>query len=210
MIRLNKTNKPDVLVKHAQEWTTEYCEVLTNDIKSSKELATKYNNPNIKDALVEETNGKCAYCESKLRHITYGDIEHILPKNKDAKPELYVEWTNLKLACELCNRSGKGTYYDEELPLINPYIDSPTDFFIFLGPIASPNLFEDRAMITENHSCLIEAISLNKDKKESSRFYNLLYIWAKETNLTKKKVLEKQLHLEYALDKEYSAFVKAF
>ena len=46
-------------------------------------------------APIDETHGKCAYCESKIKHIDYGDIEHILPKNKNARPDL----------CYFCTKS---------------------------------------------------------------------------------------------------------
>ena len=32
--------------------------------------------------------GKCAYCESKVRHITYVDVEHIVPKSTDLERRL--------------------------------------------------------------------------------------------------------------------------
>lgn len=88
--------------------------------KPSETIAHRYNNKAIKDTLEKETFGKCAYCESKIRHVEFGDIEHILPKCKDARPDLYVEWSNLTLACEVCNRVNKRDYYNPNIPLVNP------------------------------------------------------------------------------------------
>ena len=118
MIKLKKGPKPKILINNAERWTEEYCECLDNNEKPSSTVANRYNCPEIKDALEDETHGKCAYCESYIKHISYGDIEHILPKNKDARPDLYVTWSNLTLSCEICNRSGKGTYYNTKIPLI--------------------------------------------------------------------------------------------
>ena len=66
----------------------------------------------------------------KLGMLNLGDIEHILPKCKDARPDLYVEWSNLTLACEVCNRVNKRDYYNPNIPLVNPYEDNPNEFFI--------------------------------------------------------------------------------
>ena len=50
----------------------------------------RYNHAEIKSALIAETHGKCAYCESKIRHVSYGDIEHVMPKVND--PTRWFEW----------------------------------------------------------------------------------------------------------------------
>ena len=121
MRKIKKTPKPQVLIDHAKEWTTEYCACLNAGNKPSDTVANRYNHPEIKTALGKETHEKCAYCESKIKHISYGDIEHILPKNRDARPDLYVEWANLTLSCEQCNRSGKRTYYNPKLSLATVY-----------------------------------------------------------------------------------------
>ena len=129
MIHLEKTAIPKVLADNASNWTKEYCACLAmGDIPDNK-LASAYNNPTIKRALEIETSGKCVYCESKVKHNSHGDIEHILPKNKDARPDLCFSWENLTLACGQCNQSGKGDYYSVAIPLINPYVDYPEKHF---------------------------------------------------------------------------------
>lgn len=125
MRKIRKLKKPQILVINATKWTQEYCSCLSAGQKPSDKIATRYQDSTIKATLEQETHEKCVYCESKIKHISYGDIEHILPKNKDARPDLYVEWDNLTLACEQCNRSGKRMYYNPQLPLINPYVDNP-------------------------------------------------------------------------------------
>lgn len=56
------------------------------------------------------------------------------PKIKNACPELYVEWTNLTLACEVCNRTNKKDYYNPSDPLINPIADEPDKYLMAFGP----------------------------------------------------------------------------
>ena len=133
MIPLNKIPEPQILTNNKTKWTKEYLSALKKEIPMTNTIRNRYKRKEIKEALIKETSGKCAYCESKLLHISYGDIEHILPKSK--YPELYVEWTNLTLSCELCNRNGKNDYYDKENPLLNPYIDNPYEHLLAYGPI---------------------------------------------------------------------------
>ena len=87
MRKLSKSKKPQILVDNEVAWTKEYCDCLSVGKTPSREIAMRYSHPTIKSALEGETRGKCAYCESKIKHISYGDIEHILPKNKEARPD---------------------------------------------------------------------------------------------------------------------------
>lgn len=116
MIKINKDTKPKILEDNAKQWTDEYLTALKQSTPVPPHIKYRYQHNDIKDALEKETHGKCAYCESKIKHVAFGDIEHILPKNKNACPELYVEWTNLTLACEVCNRTNKKDYYN--LPIL--------------------------------------------------------------------------------------------
>lgn len=39
-----------------------------------------YGHRTVKQTLIAAQHGKCAFCESKLRHVAYGDVEHFRPK----------------------------------------------------------------------------------------------------------------------------------
>ena len=210
MIKISKTAKPQVLIENAPTWTKEYCDCLKAGKEPSKEIKYRYNHPKIKQALEKETHGKCAYCESKIKQVAYGDIEHILPKNKNACPELYVEWSNLTLACEQCNRAGKGTYYDPNLPLVNPYTDSPDDYLRDFGPLIMPLPGNDRGIATEKVVKLNRGALVERRIERITSIETLLQRWVKETNPTLKKLLEDELHDEYSKEKEYSSTVKSF
>jgi len=207
---LSKHQKPKVLIDNAAMWTKMYCECLASGQEPDKDLATKYNHPEIKQALEDETHGKCAYCESKIRHISYGDIEHILPKNKDARPELYVEWSNLTLSCEQCNRSGKRTYYNPQLPLINPYNDDPEKNFQAIGPLVYGLGANKRAYATEKTLKLNRSSLVIQRTERIDKVNSLLYIWENEEHSDMKDIVESQLHEEYGEDKEYSFVIKWF
>lgn len=216
MIKLKKGPEPKILIDNAEKWTEEYRKCLDNNEKPSSTIANRYNRSEIKSALEEETHGKCAYCESYIKDISYGDVEHILPKNKDARPDLYVTWSNLTLSCEICNRSGKGTYYNTKIPLINPYVDNPEDHFVEMKAFIKEIPGDQRAKTT------IEILKLNraglverrKERIDSIEF--LLDLW-KSLNKTEsnrenniRNELEKQIRKEVTEDKEYLSTVRSF
>lgn len=89
--------------------------------------ATIYAAASVKRALIKAQHGKCAFCESKITHISYGDVEHFRPKagyrqaaEDDLKRPGYYwlayEWDNLFLSCQLCNQRHKRNLF----PLENP------------------------------------------------------------------------------------------
>lgn len=210
MIKLSKGSKPQILIDNATQWTNEYVNCLSSNQKPSDIIAYRYRHPDIKVALEKETSKKCAYCESKIKHISFEDIEHILPKKKGARPDLYVEWTNLTLACEVCNRTNKKDYYDPNLPLVNPYVDDPDKYFIILGAMISSRDNNERGFISESTLDLNRPELVERRNERLKTMSTLLYVWAKESNPTIKDTLEKQIRKEYAPEKEYSAFVKEF
>lgn len=210
MIKLTKGPKPQILVANAGQWTTEYLACLNSGQKPSDTIAHRYNHADIKASLESETYKKCAYCESKFKHIAFGDIEHILPKKKTARPDLYVEWTNLTLACEVCNRINKKDYYDPQIPLINPYIDNPDDYFLFIGAIISAKDNNTRGYVTESTIDLNRGELVVRRNERLQSINKLLFSWSQASNPTIKNTLANELIRECAPDKEYSAFVKHF
>ncbi|MBO9563360.1 MAG: hypothetical protein J7621_11325 [Niastella sp.] len=80
-----------------------------------------YGHGEVKRALAETQNGKCCFCESKIQHISPGDVEHFRPKSgwiqndeKLNKPGYYwlaYEWDNLLLSCQLCNQRHKKNFF---------------------------------------------------------------------------------------------------
>ena len=81
----------------------------------------------VKNALVKAQHGKCCFCESRVLHVDYGDVEHFRPKggfrqresDPLAKPGYYwlaYDWSNLFLSCALCNQRYKRNLF----PLLGP------------------------------------------------------------------------------------------
>jgi uncharacterized protein (TIGR02646 family) len=86
-----------------------------------------YAHSSVKSALLKAQHGKCAFCESKFTHIAYGDVEHFRPKagwrqtHKEAlhRPGYYwlaYEWSNLLVACTLCNQQFKRNLFPLKTP----------------------------------------------------------------------------------------------
>ncbi len=108
----------------------------------------------LKGHLFELFHGKCAYCESRVLHVTSGDVEHYRPKKKveedTTHPGYYwlaYDIDNLLPSCEQCNRTrGKmnrfpvrdfrarrpGELNGEEPLLLHPYVHNPAEHLKFI------------------------------------------------------------------------------
>jgi uncharacterized protein (TIGR02646 family) len=89
--------------------------------------ATIYGHDEVKAALRAAQHDKCAFCESVVSHISYGDVEHFRPKGGSrqraadplTRPGYYwlsYTWENLLFACQLCNQRPKRNAF----PLADP------------------------------------------------------------------------------------------
>ena len=135
----------------------------------------------LKFHLFELFNGKCAYCESKVQHIDFGDVDHYRPKKKvhedprtttdTGHPGYYwlaYDKLNLLPACGQCNKGrGKGAHFpvlgshsrisetvDAEEPLLlNPYNDK-------INPLEHLEFNDQGAAIPRNSSKLGEMSQL--------------------------------------------------
>lgn len=210
MIKIQKTEEPRILKENAKEWTAEYLQYIKEGKSIPDNIKTRYSQPEIKEQLIKETNGKCAYCESKFTHICPGDIEHILPKNKEAHPELYVTWNNLTMACETCNRTGKKTYNNDDEPLLNPYTDEIKNEVFCAGPMIFASMGSRKGKIS------IDVLKLNRGalierRTEAIKKIDLLRSrYEQEENESYKKILFNEIMEEIGRDKEYSFVLEKF
>lgn len=69
-----------------------------------------------KAALLEETCGKCAYCEAPTTAVAFGDVEHYRPKS--VYWWLAYSFDNYLASCQLCNQKFKG----DNFPILNAAI----------------------------------------------------------------------------------------
>jgi|GEM_PF-6389171 len=75
-----------------------------------------YSGHGIKEALLNSHHGKCAFCESKVKYLAHGDVEHFRPKagyeqgygfNLDGYFWEAYAWENLYFSCQVCNQLHK-------------------------------------------------------------------------------------------------------
>src|SRR5829696_6946006 len=90
MIRVHKGTAPAVLRTKGVSATQALCrahdaapaEFRTGDKKFTDDDFDRsiYAAPAVKAALLTAQHEKCAFCESRVTHISYGDVEHFRPK----------------------------------------------------------------------------------------------------------------------------------
>ncbi len=141
-----------------------------------------------KDVLSQLFQDKCAYCESSIGAVGFGEIEHFRPKTQargfegELAPDHYwwlaYEWNNLYLICQLCNRNKRnffpvlgeraepcavGKALETEKPLLlDPCNDNPEDHLVFdkSGVVAGR---------TERGRVTIELLGLNRHQLQDAR-----------------------------------------
>lgn len=137
----------------------------------------------IKIHLFELFHGKCAYCESKVLHVSSGDVEHYRPKKRviedPSHPGYYwlaYDVSNLLPCCEKCNRvRGKRNHFPvkkhcarcpedlgkEEPLLLNPYVHTPERHLRFIP--GRDNVYYGTVKgITDAGSKSVEIYNLNR------------------------------------------------
>ena len=163
-----------------------------------------YKHPDNKAALKSASFDKCMYCESKVTHVDYGDVEHIKPKSKF--PDLTYEWSNLGYACGKCNREGKGNKYDDHF--INPYQDDPENYLIPFGSVIFARDGNGRGEIT------IDIVNINRPElleKRNGRIEKIRPLITRYFQCTieaQKEAIFEQIIEEAKEDKEYSLSIK--
>lgn len=121
----NKVAKPSVLDGKGKTETINAIAYYTPYDDTQEAFKFKvYSDPEVKSALIELFNGKCAYCESTFLHVYSGDVEHFRPKGEieeavpNKKPGYYwlaADWDNLLLSCRNCNQKLMHSIYGSPL-----------------------------------------------------------------------------------------------
>ncbi len=192
MIRINKKGKrPDILFTSGANINQDKLIVET---KKNKELylaskkdydsgkrnftfkSSLYAHDDIKKALIAIQNKKCCFCESKVLHVSDGDVEHFRPKKayrqkkKDSlkRPGYYwlaYDWDNLFLACIKCNqrnkenmfplldgrtraRNHKSNIKKEKSLFLHPQFDKPESHIEFKEAFIKPKRKSDKGLTT--------------------------------------------------------------
>jgi uncharacterized protein (TIGR02646 family) len=205
MIHLTKGPAPQILVQQAAAWTVELLDAIATGTKLSDARKRRYNNAEVKAALLEETHGKCAYCESKLRHITYGDIEHVIPKAVD--PSRTYDWSNLTTACDICNTEKRDLG-----GLVDPYTDDPEQIhFRFMGPLVTivPGSEPAKLSLTVQKLNRPELIERRKERVENLG-RQLEEIVATRDDATRRALIEALIEHETVASVEFTACARSY
>ncbi|HBL29845.1 MAG TPA: hypothetical protein DD490_23660, partial [Acidobacteria bacterium] len=154
--------------------------------------ADVYGHGSVKTALIVAQHGKCCFCESKITHISYGDVEHFRPKagfrqspgDPLGRPGYYwlaYDWSNLYLCCELCNQRFKKSAFplaDESRRCRNHRADLTLEEPLFLDPGAvDPEAHLEflaeqprERNASEPGRVTIEALGLRREELRERRF----------------------------------------
>lgn len=134
MIRVVKPVKPPRILHHEDYSGPKATKTLKAAYDSGKRDFTSddfnskiYGAKSVKNALIKAQHDKCCFCESKVTHISYGDVEHFRPKGGTRQEKsdpltkpgyfwLAYDWSNLFLSCTLCNQRFKANLF----PLVRP------------------------------------------------------------------------------------------
>lgn len=220
MIPITRAGEPSTLIKNKSTWLAELLGAIVifnsaPDETARKEINKKqgkYRNKEIKTTLSVMQDGKCAYCESKIKHVSYGCIEHFRPKSKF--PNLCFDWNNLFLACDICNnrehKSDKFPLPPEGGPYVNPATENPTQFFDFVYDPATtitaviPRDGNTRASLT------VTDFGLNRRDLQECRntLIKLIAFIAVKAKENDEKALE-LMHEAVQSSSEYAAFARA-
>ena len=163
MIRVSRPkNAPPILRdpdKRGQKATRELCSDYDDGVRAFEFDRTIYAAKSVKNALIKAQHHKCCFCEAKVTHIAYGDVEHLRPKggyrqspeDELHKPGYYwlaYAWTNLSFCCQLCNQRFKKNLFPLKVPdqraeshhddveaeqplFIDPCADDPAEYIGF-------------------------------------------------------------------------------
>lgn len=207
MIKITKGVEPKILFDNSRKWTALLLGHINNNTKPKASLTTKYRHKKIKEALIEETHGKCAYCESKFLHIHHGDVEHIKPKSIYTNKTF--EWANLTLACEICNQN-KSNNDPNLISIVNPYSDEPEEHILFSGPLIFT--FTQKGQNTE---VMLDLNRAELFEKRKEKLCGAVSILKNVVDTTKPLALRKIIYNDFIKNElssksEYSSMIKSF
>ena len=227
MIRVNKPRRAPAIPRGNGHTACEAdCTAYDAGARSFHFDARLYAHESVKRILCRAQHGKCCFCESKVTHVAYGDVEHFRPKagycqrrnDRLTTPGYYwlaYDWANLLFCCQLCNQRYKRnlfplidpkaratSHHDDhsrEQPLfINPAVDDPEQHIDFREGRAVPRSRKGRATI--------QALRLNRPEllKRRSEF-TLLFC-----NVTDRVMGDAQLTLPTTVRRSLGAQIREY
>ena len=211
MIRIRKSKLPSVLKTQGPAAIAKLKALVRSGKSPLPFDKSLYAHNEVKVALRRAQHDKCAFCESKIMHIGFGDVEHYRPKAAVRQGEedelqypgyywLAYDWTNLFLSCQLCNQRFKRNCFplrhpnlralspqqilSKESPLlINPSADYPEKHLVFEAESAIPKNGSMKGKVTIEVMGLNRAKLLERRLKRHNQLLHLLEIYAMLTQV---------------------------
>ncbi|MEY0837570.1 HNH endonuclease [Providencia alcalifaciens] len=171
-------------------------------------LRTNYKHPDNKSALQACSHEKCMYCESKVSHVYFGDVEHIRPKAKNKYPELEFEWTNHGYCCARCNNEKKDQF-DDNCPLIDPYSEDPSAHILAFGAFLMHKTGSERGALTISTTGLNRPDLIEQRSIRIKALENAIDACFRTSSKNVRDKLLSALILEREADKEFSMVADA-
>jgi len=215
VIRIKKPKlAPKILNTKGKKKTQTLCKAYTKNSKAYDSSQKKfdfdsniYGHKTVKAALRKTQHDKCCFCESKVTHISYGDVEHFRPKagarQKTGAPLerpgyywLAYEWSNLFLSCQLCNQrykenlfplkkpANRAKSHNDDINLEKPMFINPTEdvgkYISFREEVIFAVDDDPRGKVT------IKALGLDRVELNDMRrgYYDILEVVYEVANLT--------------------------
>jgi uncharacterized protein (TIGR02646 family) len=166
-----------------------------------------YSHRKNKVALRDASFDKCMYCESRISHIDYANVEHIKPKAPGKYPELAYVWENLGYACSRCN-TNKSEKYSEATPYIDPYSEDPEEHIFASGALLFTKNGSERGELTISDIDLNRPDLLEKRQGRIEEIAKAITACFRTQNNTLRNNALKAIQEEALPDKEYSLVVK--
>ncbi|ABB73430.1 TIGR02646 family protein [Nitrosospira multiformis ATCC 25196] len=207
MIKLNKLTVPPEIAEKIRQRQQHYNELDAKGEQIPDSLASAYKAPEVKELLRCETAEKCAYCESKISHVDYGDVEHLLPKSKF--PQLRYSYENLTYTCSVCNTK-KGDFFDAQTPLLNPYKDKPEDHLMAVGSMIFFIPGSDRGLVTQKRLALNRSNLVERRGERLESVATLIDQIARTKTSAIREVLLHELKEECEASEEYAFVVRTY
>lgn len=207
MIKLTRKALTPEIQAQIEARVARFHALLANGEDPPDSLLNAYRDPAVKQHLVTEAHGKCIYCESKITHVYFGDIEHIKPKSVFPMERLSID--NLGLACALCNNA-KGEFWNAVTPLLNPYVDDPEVELLAFGFLIMRRPGRDRSRLS------IEKLGLNRQALLERRRERIELLQALVDQFLQvpagaiKDLIRTELTRQAGDDSEYALVVRAY
>lgn len=207
MIKLNRVPLSANLQAEIDKRIDILLDHLARDEKPPQSVLDFYKTPKLKAHVTSECNEKCMYCESKVTHVYYGDVEHIRPKA--LFPTERLDPPNLGYVCAICN-GAKSDFWNDEVPLLNPFDDDPADHLLVWGNHVARRPGSARGQLTAAKLELNRPALLERRKERIGHLEDLAHVYAMTAEGPVKDLIRAELRRHAKEDSEYSFFVREY